>query len=148
MFEYLPYIATALVVIGLVGQALTRVRVQRPQREGYDSTVVLSDWSLTGRIDFGCPDEGGENEQNLFHLRLEEVRTLESASGTKRTQFRWRNPTLAETKHVATSYNEPTVWQAARPPSSLQPASLVPEPDLFDDDDDPMRGRWDGGLVN
>jgi hypothetical protein len=132
VFDYLPYVAVALIVTGLVGQALTRVRGQSPKSEGYDSIIERSEWALTGNIDFGCPEGCGDNEQNLFYLRVEEFRTLRSASGAKRTELRWRNPTLAETKGVTTSYNEGAFGQSIQSSSAFQAPNLVPDPDLFD----------------
>jgi hypothetical protein len=132
VFDYLPYVAVALIVTGLFGQALTRVRAQSLKSGGYDSIIERSEWALTGNIDFGCPEGCGDNEQNLFYLRVEEFRTLRSASGAKRTELRWRNPTLAETKQVTASYNEGAFGQSIQSSSAFQAPNLVPDPDLFD----------------
>jgi hypothetical protein len=105
--DYLPYIAIALIGAGIVGQALWRLNIGLRTKDGmsHDTMVVVSDWEPSGKIDFGCVELGAESDPALFHLRVEDLRILESISGTKRIELRWRNPTLAEAKEIAARYN-------------------------------------------
>jgi hypothetical protein len=103
----LGLVSLALLAAGAGGYLLHRGRpgpdLETPPGE---TLVPISEWKATGTIDFGCselPDD--ERASAVFVLRCEEHRLLQSSSGTRRVEVRWRDATLAEAKHVATLHN-------------------------------------------
>jgi hypothetical protein len=56
----------------------------------------------------------------------EEFRVLESTSGTKAVEVRWKVATLGEAKQVASRHNARTMLMEQDVPGSLRRASLVP----------------------
>lgn len=126
MFDYLPYLSIALVLIGAAGLGWRRLQERKELPQG-DPLTVISEWKLTGKIDFGCPElPKDERTQALFFLRVEEYRLLQSLSGTRRVDMRWRKATLAETKHVVSRYNANSVLIFGELPAPVRSASIVP----------------------
>ena len=84
-----------------------------------------------GKDRFWLSRGGDKNEFNSFYLRVEEYRTFEGLSGTKKVEFRWRNPTLAETKQIANRNNARIYPPMQTAISEIKTSSIVPDPDLF-----------------
>lgn len=108
MFDYsalLGYGSIALVVIGAIGYLLTG-RSRPAVTEPAETLTPVSDWKPTSKIDFGCADViTDENVPMRLFLRSEEYRVLQSMSGTKRIELRWRDATLAEAKRLVVRHN-------------------------------------------
>jgi len=99
--SYAPYAAAVLVLIGVIG--LIWSRRSKPQKVEDLPCEVVSDWRPTGKIDFarrdinGKPrDIDGKPDGSLFCLQTEEYRLLQSMSGTKHVEVRWRVATLED----------------------------------------------------
>lgn len=103
----LGLVSLALLVTGAGGYLLNRRRPGPDLETPTGETVVpISEWKTTGKIDFGCselPDD--ERASAVFVLRCEEYRMLQSSSGARRLEFRWREATLAEAKQVTAVHN-------------------------------------------
>lgn len=100
--SYLPYIAFAAIAVGLVGLALSWRQPRQAQQVDADPGEVVTDWRPTGKIDF---PQTGSDAAPRFYLQTEEYRVLQSVSGTKHVEVRWRAATLDEAKRVASWNN-------------------------------------------
>ncbi len=123
MFGYLtflPYFGIAAVIIGVIGLVLSHWRT-RPQPK-LELGELVSDWRPTGKVDFS---QSGAGDSSLFYLQTEEYRVLQSMSGTKHVEVRWRHATLDEAKRVASWNNSPAIRDLPLP-ESIRTATLVP----------------------
>jgi hypothetical protein len=103
VFDYLsllPYIGFAAVALGILGLLLAR---GKGPAETAETAEVLVEWRPTGKIDFAQSSAG--SGVSLFYLQTEEYRVLQSPSGTKHVEVRWRAATLDEAKRVASWNN-------------------------------------------
>jgi hypothetical protein len=126
--SYAPYIAVAFVLVGVGG--LMWSRRSEPQKPVEDVPCeVVSDWGPTGKIDFARRDINGKPEGSLFCLQTEEYRVLQSMSGTRRVEVRWRAATLDEACQVASRHNARATLLARELPQAggIDGAALVPE---------------------
>jgi len=132
--SYAPYAAAVLVLIGVIG--LIWSRRSKPQKVEDLPCEVVSDWRPTGKIDFarrdinGKPrDIDGKPDGSLFCLQTEEYRLLQSMSGTKHVEVRWRVATLEEACQVASRHNARTTLLARELPhtATIDGAALVPD---------------------
>jgi hypothetical protein len=154
MLDYaLPIFVVACLLIGVLGLLLTRNSARRsasrareaPARKGLDEKpseekiAVLSDWQPSGRIDFGCPAEiEDENQPAPYLLRVEEYRTLQSPSGTKRMELRWRDATLKEAKRIVVRHNGEREVR--------RHVALVQSPSIAPDEAGERHAEWPDGL--
>jgi hypothetical protein len=124
----LPYLAGALVLIGVVGLIWSRRGEPQPPVEELPCEVV-SDWRPTGKIDFARRDLEGKPDGSLFCLQTEEYRVLQSMSGTKHVEVRWRTATLEEAAKVAGRHNAHATLLAREIPHArtIEGATLVPD---------------------
>ncbi len=123
MFGYLtflPYFGIAAVIIGVIGLVLSHWRTR--QQPKLELGEVVSDWRPTGKVDFS---QSGAGDSSLFYLQTEEYRVLQSMSGTKHVEVRWRHATLDEAKRVASWNNSPAIRDLPLP-ESIRTATLVP----------------------
>jgi hypothetical protein len=129
MEDYLPYAAAVLVLIGAIG--LIWSRRSKPQKVEDLPCEVVSDWRPTGKIDFARRDINGKPDGSLFCLQTEEYRLLQSMSGTKHVEVRWRVATLEEACQVASRHNARTTLLARELPqtATIDGAALVPDLD-------------------
>ena len=127
MEDYLPYAAAVLVLIGVIG--LMWSRRSKPQKVDDLPCEVVSDWRPTGKIDFARRDINGKPDGSLFCLQTEEYRLLQSMSGTKHVEVRWRAATLEEACQVASRHNARTTLLARELPhtATIDGAALVPD---------------------
>ena len=127
MEDYLPYAAAVLVLIGVIG--LIWSRRSKPQKVDDLPCEVVSDWRPTGKIDFARRDINGKPDGSLFCLQTEEYRLLQSMSGTKHVEVRWRAATLEEACQVASRHNARTTLLARELPhtATIDGAALVPD---------------------
>jgi hypothetical protein len=131
MEDYLPfapYASVVLVLIGIVG--LIWSRNSAPQKVDELPCEVVSDWRPTGKIDFAKRDINGKPDGSLFCLQTEEYRVLQSMSGTKRVEVRWRAATLEEACQVAGRHNTGSTPLERELPlaATIDGAALVPDP--------------------
>jgi hypothetical protein len=138
---FVPYFGAAAVLIGVIGLVLSRRRT--PQQPKPKPDEVVSDWRPTGKIDF-C--QSGAGDSPLFYLQTEEYRVLQSMSGTKHVEVRWRHAMLEEAKRVASWNNSRAAILDLPLPESIRSATLVPnlappEPIAGGDEHDHMAGR-------
>lgn len=120
--SYLPYISFAAIVLGLSGLGLS-YRRPRQQLVKPEPCEVVTDWRPTGKIDF---TQSGGDEAPRFYLQTEEFRVLQSPSGTKRVEVRWRPAVIEEAKRVASATNSRDTIFSLPLPASARAASLVP----------------------
>ena len=127
MEDYLPYAAAVLVLIGVIG--LIWSRRSKPQKAEDLPCEVVTDWRPTGKIDFARRDINGKPDGSLFCLQTEEYRLLQSMSGTKHVEVRWRAATLEEACQVASRHNARTTLLARELPhtATIDGAALVPD---------------------
>jgi hypothetical protein len=125
--SFAPYAAVVLVLIGVAG--LMWSRRSEPQKVDELPCEVVSDWRPTGKIDFAKRDINGKPDGSLFCLQMEDYRVLQSMSGTKRVEVRWRPATLEDACHVASRHNARTTLLARELPQSatIDGTTLVPE---------------------
>ena len=126
--SFAPYAAAVLVLIGVVG--LIWSRREEPQKPAEDLPCeVVSDWRPTGKIDFVRRDLNGKPDGSLFCLQMEDYRVLQSMSGTKRIEVRWRVATLEEAARVAGRHNAHATLLARELPhaGTIDGAALVPD---------------------
>jgi len=125
--SYAPYAAAVLVLIGVIG--LIWSRRSKPQKVDDLPCEVVSDWRPTGKIDFARRDINGKPDGSLFCLQTEEYRLLQSMSGTKHVEVRWRVATLEEACQVASRHNARTTLLARELPhtATIDGAALVPD---------------------
>ncbi len=128
ILSFAPYAAAALVLIGVVGLIWSRRGEPEKPVEELPCEVV-SDWRPTGNIDFTRRDLEGKLDGTLFCLQTEEYRVLQSMSGTKRVEVRWRAATLEDAAQVAGLHNaRSTLLARELPPApELEGTTLVPE---------------------
>jgi hypothetical protein len=101
----LGLVSLALLVIGAGGYLLKRTPPDVETHPG-EMLVPISEWKASGKIDFGCSEvPEDERASALFVLRCEEYRFLQSSTGARRIEVRWRDATLAEAKQVASLHN-------------------------------------------
>jgi hypothetical protein len=123
VFDYLsllPYIGFAAVALGVAGLMLSRRKA--PATAPEPSEVVV-EWRPTGKIDFVQTSTGGAN---LFYLQTEEYRVLQSMSGTRHVEVRWRLATLEEAKRVASWNNSRETILGLPVSESIRTAALAP----------------------
>lgn len=128
LLSFAPYAAVALVLIGGIG--LLWSRRSEPEKAAEELPCeVVSDWRSTGKIDFARRDLNGKPDGSLFCLQTEEYRVLQSMSGTKRVEVRWRAATLEEAAQVAGRHNARTTLLERELPraAAIDGASLVPD---------------------
>jgi hypothetical protein len=119
--SYLPYLSIAFVALGVLGLFMSRRRQSAPQLA--EPCEIVADWRPTGKIDFV---QSGRDDAPRFNLQSEDFRVLQSMSGTKRVEVRWRPATLEEAKRVASWNNSrDTIFSLPLPQSTRTP-SLVP----------------------
>ncbi len=95
--SWIPIAAAILIAAGAGGLIFSRrTRLQRFRAPELAAQVV-ADWRFTGKIDFD-QRKLGHGQAEVFVLKTEEYRVLESTSGTKRIEVRWRDATLEEAK--------------------------------------------------
>jgi hypothetical protein len=125
--SYAPYAAAVLVLIGVIGLILSRR--SKPQKVEDLPCEVVTDWRPTGKIDFARRDINGKPDGSLFCLQTEEYRLLQSMSGTKHVEVRWRVATLEEACQVASRHNARTTLLARELPhtATIDGAALVPD---------------------
>ena len=125
--SYAPYAAAVLVLIGIIG--LIWSRRSKPQKAEDLPCEVVTDWRPTGKIDFARRDINGKPDGSLFCLQTEEYRLLQSMSGTKHVEVRWRAATLEEACQVASRHNARTTLLARELPhtATIDGAALVPD---------------------
>jgi hypothetical protein len=124
--SWIPIAAAILIAAGAGGLIFSRrARLQRFPAPELPAQVV-ADWRFTGKIDFD-QRKLGPGGAEVFVLKTEEYRVLESTSGTKRIEVRWRDATLEEAKQVASRHNSRTILMEQDVPSSLRRVSLVPD---------------------
>lgn len=126
--SFAPYAAAVLVLIGAVGLIWSgRGERQKPVEDL--PCEVVSDWRPTGKIDFARRDLNGKPDGSLFCLQTEDYRVLQSMSGTKRVEVRWRAATLEEAAQVAGRHNARATLLARELPhaGTIDGAALVPE---------------------
>jgi len=128
LLAYAPYVAGALVLIGAIGLLWSRRGEPEKPAEELPCELV-SDWRPTGKIDFARRDINGKPDGSLFCLQTEDYRVLQSMSGTKRVEVRWRSATLEEACKVASRHNARTTLLARELPQAgaIDGAALVPE---------------------
>jgi len=108
----LGLVSLAFLLIGASGYLLKQ---RRPgpvvEAQPGETLVPISDWKAAGKIDFGCSEvPEDERASAVFVLRCEEYRFLQSSTGARRIEVRWRDATLAEAKQVAALHNaRPTI---------------------------------------
>ena len=126
--SFAPYAAAALVLIGAIGLLWSRRSEPQPPVEELPCEIV-SDWRPTGTIDFARRDLEGKPDGSLFCLQTEEYRVLQSMSGTKRVEVRWRAATLEEAAKVAGRYNAHATLLARELPyaRTIDGTTLVPD---------------------
>jgi hypothetical protein len=126
--SFAPYAAAALVLIGAIGLIWSRRGEPEKPAEELPCEVV-SDWRPTGKIDFAKRDINGKSDGSLFCLQMEDYRVLQSMSGTKRVEVRWRPATLEDACQVASRHNARTTLLARELPHAgmIDGAGLVPE---------------------
>jgi hypothetical protein len=118
---FVPYLGFAAIAVGVIGLALSRRRrSQKPKREAGE---VISDWRPTGKIDFS---QTGADDAALFFLQTEEYRVLQSLSGTKHVEVRWRPATLEDAKRITSWNNSRTGILDLPLPESVRTEMLVP----------------------
>src|SRR3974390_3632654 len=125
--SYAPYAAAVLVLIGIIG--LIWSRRSKPQKAEDLPCEVVTDWRPTGKIDFARRDINGKPDGSLFCLQTEEYRLLQSMSGTKHVEVRWRAATLEEACQVVSRHNARTTLLARELPhtATIDGAALVPD---------------------
>jgi hypothetical protein len=126
--SFAPYVAAVLVLIGVVGLIWSR-RGERQKPVEDVPCEVVSDWRPTGKIDFVRRDIEGKADGTLFCLQMEDYRVLQSMSGTKRVEVRWRVATLEEAAQIAGRHNARATLLARELPhaDTIDGAKLVPE---------------------
>ncbi len=97
-FSYVPYLSFAAVAGGIAGLTLLKRKRRQQEWQGEESCAVVSDWRPTGKIDFS---QNAADPAGPFCLQTEEYRVLESLSGTRHIEVRWRPALLEEAKRVA-----------------------------------------------
>jgi hypothetical protein len=125
--SYAPYAAAVLVLIGVIGLILSRR--SNPEKVEDLPCEVVTDWRPTGKIDFARRDINGKPDGSLFCLQTEDYRLLQSMSGTKHVEVRWRVATLEEACQVASRHNARTTLLARELPhtATIDGAALVPD---------------------
>jgi hypothetical protein len=125
----------AFLAAGLIAVILMRLRRRAVTfKEGF---VPISDWRPTGCIDFitlEAPNDGNDPPPT-FLLRTEDYRMLESmaVSGAKQVEFRWRNATLLEAKHVVSAFNASRMTIDDYLPRIIRNPHIVPDqPDTLE----------------
>lgn len=117
-----------VVLVGLIAAHLWRRRVGT-FKEGF---LPVSDWRPTGHIDFIDLENSGERPRPAptFLLRAEDYRILESmaVSGAKQVEFRWRNATLVEAKHVVSHHNSSVSTIDDYLPWTIRNPHIIPNP--------------------
>lgn len=118
----------ALVVVGVGGLMLTSRR-ERKLDQPEEALRPVSEWRPTGKIDFICPRSlAGDSDPAVFLLRVEEYRRLQSISGAKRLEIRWRNANLRDAKCVVAQHNASNPFFAVDHglPTPIEAPAIVP----------------------
>jgi hypothetical protein len=103
VLEVLFVILAVAAAIGLVRLLLWSRLIGKPE----DFVVNPSEWQPTSKFDFHCVNRPRDDKAPAaFLLRVEDYRTVESISGVKHTEIRWRNATLAEAKSIVVNYQK------------------------------------------
>ncbi len=121
--SYVPYVACAAIALGVIGLALPYRKPRQTQPMDTDPCKVVSDWRPTGKLDF---TQTGSDAAPRFYLQTEEYRVLQSLSGTKHVEVRWRPATLDEAKRIASWNNSRETILTLPLPDAVRDASLVP----------------------
>jgi hypothetical protein len=98
---------------------------------------VVTDWRPTGKIDF---PQTGSDAAPRFYLQTEEYRVLQTVSGTKHVEVRWRPATLDEAKRVARWNNSRETILGLPLTEPVRAATLVPG-DMQADEHPPVSER-------
>jgi hypothetical protein len=136
-FSYLPYIAFAAIAVGLIGLALSWRQPRQAQQVDAEPGEVVTDWRPTGKIDF---PQTGSDAAPRFYLQTEEYRVLQTVSGTKHVEVRWRPATLDEAKRVARWNNSRETILGLPLTEPVRAATLVPG-DMQADEHPPVSER-------
>jgi hypothetical protein len=119
----------ALVVVGVGGLMITSGR-ERKLNQPEEALRPTSEWRPTGKIDFTCPRGlAGDNDPAVFLLRVEEYRRLQSISGARRFEVRWRNANLRDAKCVVAQHNASNPFFAIdhELPLPIEAPTIVPD---------------------
>jgi hypothetical protein len=103
-YRILALLLIFIAAAAAAGLVMLYLAVRRQKQPG-ETVTPTSEWEPTGKIDFYCAQQPGDEKAPApFLLRVEDYRTVESISGVEHVEIRWRNATLAEAKAVVVAY--------------------------------------------